>query len=76
MAVSDLPEEELTGYFPELHPYFNKCKFRDCKHLEDSNGCGFSELNLEDDHDIIIYNRLISFIKMRDEIDTIPSWQR
>lgn len=76
LAVSDLPIEELSGYFAELHPYFQRCKFSDCKHEENSKGCAFHELDLEDDHDIIIYNRLISYLKMRDEIEEIPDWQR
>jgi ribosome biogenesis GTPase len=76
LAVSDLPIEELSGYFAELHPYFENCKFSDCKHEENSKGCGFHDLNLEDDHDIIIYNRLISYLKMKDEIEEIPQWKR
>lgn len=76
LAVSDLPIEELTGYFAELHPYFERCKFSDCKHEENSKGCAFHELDLEDDKDYIIYQRLISYLKMRDEIEEIPDWQR
>jgi len=76
LAVSDLPIEELTGYFAELHSYFEKCQFSDCKHEENSKGCAFLDLDLEDDHDIIIHNRLISYLKMRDEIEEIPEWKR
>lgn len=76
LAVSDLPIEELTGYFAELHPYFERCQFSDCKHAENSKGCAFHELDLDDDNDYIIFQRLVSFLKMRDEIEEIPDWQR
>lgn len=76
LAVNDLPIEELTGYFQELLPYFEKCKFSDCNHEENSKGCGFHQLDLNNDHDIIIYNRLISYLKMKDEISSIPEWKR
>ena len=76
LAVNDLPIDELTGYFPELVPYFEKCKFSDCKHEENSKGCAFQGLDFENEHDIIIYNRLISYMKMRDEILEIPDWKK
>jgi ribosome biogenesis GTPase len=76
LAVNDLPIEELTGYFAELVPYFERCKFSDCKHEENSKGCAFDELDLETDEGIILYNRLISYLKMRDEIEEIPEWKK
>jgi ribosome biogenesis GTPase len=76
MSVSDLPIEELSGYFAELQSYFEKCQFKDCKHQENSKGCGFTDLDLDDDHDMIIHNRLTSYLKMRDEIEETPEWKR
>lgn len=76
LAVSDLPIDELSGYFAELHPYMEKCKFGDCKHEENSKGCGFHDLDLEQDHDLIIFNRLKSYLKMKNEIEEIPDWKR
>lgn len=76
LAVSDLPIAELSGYFAELHPYMENCKFGDCKHEENSKGCGFHDLDLEKDHDLIIHNRLISYLKMKNEIEEIPDWKR
>ena len=76
LAVSDLPIEELSGYFAELHPYMEQCKFNDCKHKENSKGCGFHSLDVSKEHDLIIYNRLQSYLKMKSEIEEIPDWQR
>lgn len=76
LAVNDLPLEELTGYFAELIPYFTKCKFSDCKHEENSKGCAFDELDLDSQEGVILHNRLISYLKMRDEITEIPEWQK
>ncbi|MBD65835.1 MAG: ribosome small subunit-dependent GTPase A [Halobacteriovoraceae bacterium] len=76
LAVSDLPLEELSGYFAELHPYFQACKFKDCKHQESSKGCAFHALDPNDEGDKIILSRLASYRKMRDEISEIPEWER
>lgn len=76
LAVSDLPIDELSGYFKELHPYMENCKFNDCKHEDNSKGCGFHDLDLDTDHDLIIYKRLLSYLKMKDEIEEIPDWKR
>jgi len=76
LAVADISQTELPELFPDLHSYFQNCKFQNCRHEENSKGCSFLDLDLEDDHDIIVLNRLISFLKMRDEVETIPEWQR
>jgi ribosome biogenesis GTPase len=76
MAVGDLPIGELSGYFAELQPYFDNCKFNDCKHEDNSMGCGFHDLDYDIEHDLIIANRLFSYLKMRDEIEEVPEWKR
>lgn len=76
MAVIDLSPDELPGYFPDLVPYFEGCQFFDCRHEENSKGCAFLELDLKKDTDLITMNRLISFLRMRDEIESIPEWKK
>ncbi len=76
MAVNDITPAELPQLFPDLIPYFNQCQFKDCSHEENIKGCFFNSLEMETDEEIILYNRLIAYIKMRDEVEKIPDWQR
>lgn len=76
LAVNDISSEELPQLFPDLLPYFSQCKFNDCRHEESSQGCYFSTLNPEQIDHLIIRSRLIAYIKMRDEVEAIPDWQR
>lgn len=76
LAVNDISREELPQLFPDLLPYFSLCQFSDCRHEEDSKGCYFNSLNLDEDKNLITYSRLIAYTKMRDEVESIPEWQR
>ncbi len=76
LAVSDISMSELPDLFPDLQPYFGKCKFSDCRHEDNSKGCFFNTLDLDTDEELIMYQRLIAYIKMRDEIEVIPEWKR
>lgn len=76
LAVADIANDEIDELFPDLIPYFNLCKFNDCKHEENSKGCTFKNLNPEDETDQIILLRLISYLKMKEEVSAIPDWQR
>ncbi len=76
LAVSDISQSELPELFPDLIPYFNQCQFKDCRHEDNSKGCFFHSLELETDEEIIILQRLISYIKMREECEKIPEWKR
>lgn len=76
MAVVDINIDELPHLFPDLVPWFNQCQFTDCRHEENSKGCCFNKLDLEEDENVIIYNRLISYLKMRDEVESVPQWQK
>lgn len=76
LAVSDISMTELPELFPDLIPYFSECQFRDCRHEDESHGCFFSQLDLEEDKSVIIYQRLIAFLRMRAEVEVIPEWKR
>lgn len=76
LSVQDIDPEELPELFPDLNPLFQYCKFPDCKHEDNSKGCYFHTLDADDDHNAIILGRLFSFLKMRDEVDEIPHWER
>ena len=76
LAVGDISIAELPELFPDLIPLFGRCQFKDCRHEENSKGCYFNQLDLETDEELIIYNRLIAFLRMREEVEKIPDWQR
>ncbi len=74
-AVDDLLIEELNDYFPDLHDLFTQCKFKDCKHLPESNGCYFNDLPNNRESDLIL-SRLEFYHQIMDEIDQVPSWKK
>ncbi len=76
LAVSDISINELPELFPDLAPLFSKCQFTDCRHEENSKGCYFNSLDLNDEKNLIIFNRLQAFLRMREEVETIPEWKR
>ena len=76
LSVLDVPKEELPSFFPDLEPYFIQCKFKDCRHEEKSKGCAFHELDENEIHDLAVLDRLESFKKMRDEVESIPEWKK
>lgn len=76
LAVNDITKDELPELFPDLSKHFSKCKFKDCRHEDNSKGCYFNTLNLEDDEDLITYQRLIAYLKMREEVEKIADWER
>lgn len=76
LSVLDVPKEELPSLFPDLEEYFIQCKFKDCRHEEKSKGCAFQNLDPEVDLERAVLERLESFKKMRDEVESIPEWQK
>ena len=76
LAAADITMTELPELFPDLIPHFNKCRFQDCKHGEKSKDCYFNSLDLDKDEHFIIYQRLIAYIRMREEIGEIPDWKK
>jgi ribosome biogenesis GTPase len=39
LALWDTEPEELDGYFPEIAPLVEKCKYNDCTHRPNESGC-------------------------------------
>ena len=76
LAVSDISQSELPSLFPDLEPLFHKCKFKNCRHEDNSKGCYFHELDPDIDEDYIIMHRLVAYLKMREECEKIPEWKR
>ena len=63
LSFFDLTEEDLTSLFIEFKEY--KCKFNDCKHLENTKGCEVYQAYLDKK---ILSTRYTSYLKMREEI--------
>ena len=76
LSVLDVPKEELVSFFPDLEPYIIGCKFKDCRHEEMSKGCSFHGLDPEKMNDLAVLDRLHSYKKMRDEVESIPEWKK
>jgi ribosome biogenesis GTPase len=76
LSVQDISIDELPMLFPDLRPLFAKCKFRDCKHEDNSKGCFFHSLDEEIPADKISLNRKYSYLRLKEEIEEIPEWQK
>lgn len=76
LSVLDVTKEELPSFFPDLEPYFIKCKYKDCRHDDADKGCSFNQLDPEIQLDRALLERLASFKKMREEVESIPGWQK
>lgn len=76
LAVSDLTKEELIACFPDLYKVFETCQFSDCTHENNAKGCGFHQLDDNIlDHQFLL-ERLHSYLRMRDEIESVPEWEK
>lgn len=74
-SLEDIPESELIHYFPDLEEYSVLCKFTNCAHEANSNGCSF--LTISDDATRkIVYSRLESFQRIKSELSEISDWNR
>lgn len=73
-GVDDLLETELLSLFPDVEEASTKCKFQDCTHSENSKGCFFRSLNEDERETKILYSRLDSYLKMREEICQVPDY--
>jgi ribosome biogenesis GTPase / thiamine phosphate phosphatase len=76
LSMQDLSIDELPDLFPDLAEYFPKCQFKDCKHYENIKGCYFHKLDPSELESAIILARLQSYIKMREEVEAIPEWDK
>lgn len=76
MSINDISKENLIEYFPQVAKRTALCRFADCRHLEDSKDCHFNTLDPEILEDRIVLDRLYSYMRMREEVETIPEWQK
>lgn len=76
LSIQDIDINELDDLFPDLASYFSQCQFNDCKHEHNSKGCYFQSLKEDKLEDLIILERLVSYLKIRDEVEAIPEWEK
>jgi ribosome biogenesis GTPase len=76
-GVEDLLEEDLMSYFPDLEQGAVQCKFSNCEHTAESTGCYFySKLEQNTRETELIHSRLEAYLRMKEEISQIPSYQK
>ncbi len=76
LSLQDIAAEELPSLFPDLSEIFSKCKFSDCKHEDNSKGCFFHTLDEDILDERIHLNRIYSYLKLKEEIESIPEWEK
>lgn len=76
LSLQDISATELPELFPDLGEAFSSCKFTDCKHEDNSKGCFFHTLDEENLGDRIMLNRIYSYLKLKEEIEAIPEWEK
>ncbi len=76
-GVEDLMEEDLITYFPDIEEKAVHCKFSNCDHAPESTGCFFyNKLEHNTRETELVMSRLDSFLRMKEEISQIPSYQK
>jgi len=78
LSLEDVQADELIGFFPDLCEIVPKCKFNNCSHTREGEGCGFyDDNNFESELEkAIILSRLKSFLKIYEEVSETPSWKK
>ena len=76
LSLQDISAEELPSLFPDLGEAFSKCQFTDCKHEDNSKGCFFHSLDENILPEKIKLNRIYSYLKLKEEIEEIPEWEK
>jgi ribosome biogenesis GTPase len=67
IQLFDVEPSEIDGYFPDIRPYLNECRFTDCRH-ENEPGCGVRSAVDKGD---IWYERYESYLRLREEAEDI-----
>lgn len=74
-SVEDISGTELIHYFPDIEEVSLRCKFTNCKHQENSQGCAFiaeaDQKNRE-----ALFSRLESYQRIREELGDLSDWQK
>lgn len=76
MSMEDIFVENLPYYFQDIVPWIEKCQFADCRHQENSKGCGFRSLDQNIEEQAIVLSRLESFQRLFEELSQMPSWMK
>ncbi|MCT4641885.1 MAG: ribosome small subunit-dependent GTPase A [Bacteriovoracaceae bacterium] len=76
LAIQDISTDELDHLFPDLNIHFHKCKFNNCTHEDHIKGCYFNTLDMDLLENQIIMDRLISYMKIKDEVESVPEWDK
>lgn len=67
IALFNVEPAELDGYFPDIAPFIQQCRFNDCRHI-DEPGCAV--LKAVEEGDIWI-ERYESYLRLRDEAENV-----
>ena len=76
LSVQDFNKDELHLYFPDLIEVMEQCKFKDCRHEDNSKGCAFHQLDPDIFAQRILLDRLESYQRIRFEVESIPEWKK
>ena len=71
VRMEKLTRENLQHYFPELEPYFARCRFSDCRHIKEP-GCLVREAMERGD---IARSRYESYCKLYEEVAAQKLWR-
>lgn len=75
-SLEDVDPRELLSYFPDLEEIAIRCKFNDCHHEEGSKGCAFYSDKWDPREKSLIYSRLASFQRIKEEVSQVPFWSK
>ena len=64
LGLSDIKDEELSHYFPEMRQFLGKCKFHNCLH-ENEPGCAVKEA-IGDSVSLMRYESYLSILRGED----------
>ncbi len=67
IGLYNIEPSELDGYFPDIGPYIQQCRFSDCRH-EQEPGCAVRQAVENGD---IWYERYESYLRLREEAEEI-----
>ncbi|PIP95441.1 MAG: ribosome small subunit-dependent GTPase A [Bdellovibrio sp. CG12_big_fil_rev_8_21_14_0_65_39_13] len=74
-SVEDILASDLIHYFPDIEEVSLKCKFTNCKHQENSQGCAFV-LEADQKNREALFSRLESYQRIREELGEVSDWQK
>ena len=70
LNVWDVEPEELDGYFRDLAPHIDKCRFSNCTH-DHEPGCG---VRLALKKNLVSFARYKSYLKLREELEAVYAY--